>query len=58
MRRSIYNPHLSQTSMYSKIAVHEKLLLFDSAELGSKQDKDIKRASEFEFCLLECGQQY
>lgn len=44
--------------MYSKIAVHEKLLLFDSAELGSKQDKDIKRASEFEFCLLECGQQY
>lgn len=43
--------------MYSKIAVCEKLLLFDSAELGSKQDKDIKGASEFEFCFLECGQQ-
>ena len=45
VRRSVYNPDLSQTSMYSKIAVHEKLLLFDSAELGSEQDKDIKGAS-------------
>lgn len=47
VRRSVYNPDLSQTSMYSKIAVHQKPLVSDTAELGSDQDTDIKGASSW-----------
>lgn len=56
VRRSVSNPDLSQTSMCSRAAVHEKLLLFYSAELENEQDKDIKgAATELEFCFLDCG---
>lgn len=36
--------------MYSRTAVHENLLLFDSAELENKQGEGIEgAATEFEF---------
>lgn len=42
VRRSVYNPDLSQASMYSKIAVHQKPLVSDTAELGMTKTQILK----------------
>lgn len=60
MSRSVYNPDLSQTSMDSRIAVHEKPLLFGSAVrwgVNSQILKEPAASQPVEFCVLECEQQ-